>query len=237
MKLTTADISALKNILVIADLIGVEALVIADGKVSGINTDKTALILSDKNIPDLPEDVKLGLSRLKELKSRLDLFATDPNLSIDLKENTKKEISQIEIKGTGSSVQFRATSVNVIKYPKNVVDPAVRTVFIQRNQAKMILDAGKVMGADNIGFTFKTKEQVLVEFTDSTQDTFSLTLLDPSVKIDESDSNVVYFVFNVFAPLLRSAIIDNEIIELQICGSSALINVSGHDIRMMAQVN
>lgn len=236
MKLTTTDISALKNILSIADLIGVEALVIEAGKVSGINPDKTALILSDQNIPVLDESVKLGLSRLKELRSRLDLFAIDGNLSIDLKENTKKEISQIELKGTGASVQYRCTSPNVIKYPKNVVDDVVRTLTIQKAQAQLILNAGKVMGADNISFTFKKKDEVQVEFTDSTQDTFSLTLLDPSVKVDESDSNVVYFVFNVFAPLLRTAIIDADSIIVQICGSSALITVAGHDVRLMAQV-
>lgn len=236
MKLTNADISALNNILVISDLIGIDALVIEGGKVSGINADKTALILSDKNIPELSEDTKLGLSRLKDLKSRFDLFATDPALSIELKENAKKEITQIEFKGTGASVQFRATSPNVIKYPKNVKDDPIRTIIIQKAQAQMILNAGKVMSAANIGFTFKKKEEVAVEFTDATQDTFSLTLLDPSIKLAESDSNVVFFVFNVFAPLLRTALLEAETVELQICSSSATINVNGHDIRLMSQV-
>ena len=238
MKLESADISSLRNILNIADMIDIEALVIADGRVSGINKDKTALILSEQNIPQLAEGSKLGLSRLKLLKQRLDLFSTDAELEINIKENAKQEATQLELKGTNSAVQFRATPVASIKYPKNVNDDVVREVIIQKDQAKLILDAGKVMGAANIAFSFKSKKnEVVVEFTDATQDTFTISLIDPYTTIGDSDTNVCYFVFNTFAPLLRTAIGQNDSVAVRICGSSALILVNGHDIRVIAQTD
>jgi hypothetical protein len=238
MKLNSNDIENLTSILTIADIADITEVVIEAGKVSGINESKTAVILSEHNIPDLGE-LKLGLSNLKTLKQRLDLFSTDTTLVVETKENAKNEITQIEMKGKNASVQFRCTSPNLIKYPKSINDDIIKTVLIQREQAQLILNAGRTMGAANIAFSFKKKNEVNVEFTDSNQNKFSIVLTDPYTEIANSTSNVSYFVFSVFAQLLKTALVDAavNVVEFQIANSSAIMEVNGHPIRMLSQTD
>jgi len=237
MKLSTTDITALKTILDVCELVNIDAIVIADGKVSGINTNNTCLILSDKNLPELETDVKLGLTRLKMLKSRLALFGSD--VSIDIDVNAKNEATMLNIKGSNASVQYRATSPAKIKYPKNVDDAPIRSVAIGKEQALMLLNAGKAMGAENVAFLFKKKNEVVVEFTDNNQEVFSTSLTNPYEEISsDASSSSSYLPLDTFTPLLKTALNETSSdVNITFCDASALITVSGHEVRMFSQTS
>jgi hypothetical protein len=178
-------------------------------------------------------EVKLGISRLREFRKRLELFTSE--FSIETKDTPKHDVSAIEMKSSKASLSYRATGVNTIKYPKDIDDEIVKTVSITKEEALLILSAGKAMGAENISFTFKKKGVVVVEFADVVQDSFNLTLENPFEEIAEGDSNVSIFVFPVFADLLRVNLSEFEAVSIRIGNSSALIAVNGYDIRLISQ--
>lgn len=240
MKLSTTDIANLTKILSVCDLVGISAIAFDDGKVSGINDDKSCVILSSNELPKFDEGLKLGLTRLKLLKSRMDLFSNDPKFSIETKEKSSGEISQLDLKGSSANVSFRATSINTIKYPKAINDEELKKISINKSEASLILNAGKAMDAANITINIDKKNQVTIEFTDTVQDTFNLSLSEKAESVNESDSGSCtnYYPFKVFAPLLKAAFGETgEVVHIYICGASAKIIVLDHEMRLMAQTS
>lgn len=239
MKFTATDISNLTKILSVCDLVNISDIVFDNGKVSGINEDKSCLILCDKELPNLDEGLKLGLTRLKLLKSRMDLFATDPKFTIETKEKSSGEISQLDLKGSNANVSFRATPINTIKYPKSINDEDIKQVIINKSEAQLILNAGKAMDANNVTINIDKKNNVVIEFTDKVQDTFNLSLSEKAETLSDVDGSCTnYYQFKMFAPLLKAGFGDTgEVVRITICGSSAKIIVNDHEMRLMAQTS
>jgi hypothetical protein len=241
MKLTNDDVANLHKILTVCDLVNIGSIVIENGKVSGINEDRSAMILSNNNIPVLEDDIKLGLTRLKLLKSRLDIFNNDTNLNISLDTKANNETSQLNIKGKSSSVKFRATSPTQIKYPKGINDTPLKELTISRAEAMLILNAGKSMDAANIAINIKKDNSVIVEFSDLNQDTFTIALEEPatSVSDEDGDSQVNYYIFKMFSSLVKAAFAEDgiESINLIIGSSATQIFVYGHAMRLLAQTS
>jgi hypothetical protein len=226
----------LVNILTVANLAEIAEVVIGDGKVSGVNENKTAVIISSENIPEF-DGMTLGISQLKTLKQNIALFMKDAALEISTKENAKKEITQLELKGKNASVTFRATAPGLIKNPKGINDEIKKIVYIDKTQAQMILDAGKAMSSTHIAFALKKDNEVSIEFLDSVQNKFSIKLLEPATIVDSSASDINYFIFSIFAQLLRVALLETtgDKVAVEIGNMSAIITIGGHPIRLIGQ--
>src|SRR5271155_1115845 len=101
MKLTAKDTSNLLTILAVCNVGGIESIVIEDGIVRGANAEKTFAIISNENIPKLPQKMGLGSSsnpdatsrRLSSLRQRLELFAGSSDTIIEVRETERGEIS------------------------------------------------------------------------------------------------------------------------------------------------
>ena len=230
MKLSLISISNLETVLSTCAVAGIDTIIIEDGAIRGINDDKSCIIISDKNVPELPENTKLGLSRLGNLSSRLSLFRADPQLAVDAKENDRGEISTLEISSPSGKVQFRATSSALIKAPKKVNDVEKYVVTIGKDSVPFILQGSKAMGAKNVVIASK-KDGVYIECTDTNQDVFSTRVAEPQADIFANT-----YKADVLLALLKAACV-SETVNMSIGEVGTLsIEVNGHNLIILPQV-
>lgn len=239
MKLKSDDTKNLTSLISAATMCGIDAVVVIDGKVRGINPAKTCVMLSTENVPAFSQ--KIGLGRLKELQSRLSVFSGKSDVVIDAKENDRGEISSIEISSGRNKVQYRCTSTVMLNdgIPKNVPDafsPAYK-VFIDKEEMKTTLDAIRVMGSKRITFCIKADRSVSITAMDSGNDNFTVSLATPAERITEDEDTIVnYYSVDVFAPIIKELMqFDTAVLHLGERGTlSAKMN--GHMLIMLPQI-
>lgn len=243
MKLTTTDLTNLNNIINICSLVGIDMLLLdasTDAPIlSAINSDRTCVIITDTNIPVLETGSKLALKKLKVLKQRLDLFKTDPQLSVELKKKANGDISELLIKGSKASSQYRTSPVNSVQCPKSIEDTPLKTIKMTREEVALILNAEKAMGSKKITIAVKKGTNVSVELSDGSNDLFSIPLSIPAEDIgDEAETSVIsYFHTDGFSPLVRASAVENEIVSIDLYEASAKIAVNGYVLTMISPVD
>ena len=237
MKFTNTDINSLNNILAICSLVEIDALVIEEGRLSSVNSDRTCAFLTDTNIPVLPENIKLSLSQLKILRDRLDIFKTDPKLAIEAKEKANGEIASLDISGSNAKVQFRAKPRNTIKVPKSINDTAIKEVTITKEEAQTLLTAVKAMGSKKLTFTITKKGEVTVELSDSNNDKFDIVLENSAVSLGDKDSFTSYYFADVFSSVLKAASADGKPVTIIVNSASAIIEVNGFPLTLLCPMD
>ena len=235
MKLTAQDITSLNNILTTCAVGGVESIIIEDGYVRGVNEARTFVIISNHEVPKLPQ--KIGLSRLTSLKQRLELFSGNSATIIDAKESDRGEISSLDISAGRNKVQYRCTSTMLIKAPKSINDEATHKVFISKDELKLVLNAVKVMGGKTVQLVIKKDRTVSIIANDATNDAFTAVLDTPAEFVDEDQDSVVhYYHADIFLAVLRTS--DFDITALQVGAAGTLTAaVNGHRVVIMPKVN
>lgn len=236
MKLSPESIAYLDKILSTCAIAGIDAIIIDADGVRGINENKTCVIISQTQIPKLPELYKMGLTRLNVLTNRLSLFKSDPQISVEAKENEQRtEISSLEVSSPSAKVQFRCTSSSLIKAPKKINDTAKFVLTINKEQVPFILSGAKSMSA-KFAILAGKKDGVFFEFTDSNQDTFS-------TKVAESNDLIFAncYAAEVLLPLIKSAaanLSDSEnVISIEIgeIGTAQLM-INGYALTVLPQI-
>lgn len=234
MKLTTTDIKNLTNVLDACLLVGIENVIIEDSLVRGMNADKSCVILSDTNVPKLP--LPLGLTRIKELKQRLDLFGD--NVAVEVKEGARGDISSIDMQAGKSKASFRCASTGLIKAPKVISDTLINRVYVSKEQMKSILAGAKAMGSKKIAISIKKTDEVVFDMADTIHDNFSVTLDSSVERLDDADTSSVthYYDEPVFASIMRTKQDDKITFDV---GSMGIIRVdlNGHAMTILPKIN
>lgn len=241
MKLTNEDIKKIEGLIQVCMPLGIDMVLINDEMISGINDEKSCILVSSSDIPAFDGN-KICLSRLGVLNARLNLLKNGKNFSMSAKENDKKEISQIELSNDGAKVQFRCMSPNLMKAPKGVNDPANWVITITKEELEMILGGVRVMGAKRLIVSNKS-DGCYVECSDVNNDIFSIKLSNNASWAGEEDepSSVVfahYYATDVLLPLLKMAANpENQNIDLVIGELGTLSTVAGsHPCTIIPQV-
>jgi hypothetical protein len=236
MKLTSSDISGLSGILNVCALGGIDTVVVDAGYVRGCNASKTFVIISQHNVPKLPQPI--GLSRLPALKQRLELFS-DPATIIDAKESDRGEISSLEISMGRNKAQFRCSSTALIKAPKVINDLESIKIFVNKDEMKIVLNAIKVMGAKKVQLVIKKDKTVSFSLSDDTNDAFVSEISTKAEHLgDNSDSVIHYYRAEIFAPIIRAGSegLDTFVFTVGELGSLRL-TVNGHTVTIMPSIN
>ena len=225
MKLSLQSINNLTNVLETCAVAGIDTIIIEEKAIRGISDDKTCIIISDKNVPELPELSKLGLSRLGVLSCRLSLFKTDPQLSVDVKlHQNGVDISTLEISSPSAKAQFRATSASLIKAPKKVNDTVKHSITINKEVIPFITQGVKAMGAKTIVLAAK-KDGVFIECSDTNQDVFSTKVAEPTAEIFVNN-----YKADAFLALIKAACTSDTVtVSIGEVGTMN-IEVNGHNL-------
>ena len=229
-----SDITYLNDILNICSLVDIDALIITEKAVRGVNMNKTSALLVNQKIPQLDGSFSLGLTKLKMLRQRLNIFKQDAKFTIDAKPKsaTDNAISLLEIKGTSAKVQFRATDASKIKAPVAVEDSYRKSIILTKEEANLMLNAEKAMGSKKVTIRIDKNNAVSVQYVDAGNDVFSLDLSNSATSAEgfEKSPFTAFYFTDVFSPLLKEAIANMDQVEIHIYEVSAKINVYGYDV-------
>lgn len=237
MKLNQESIDNLQAILITCGLANIDQILIADGFVRGVNEARTCAIISDNAVPNIP-DQKLGLSRLSALRSRLDLFA-GKEFSVEVKDNGRGDVSQLEMVAGKNKVQFRCTASSLFKTPSAINDTPTHIVTFTKEDIALIMNGIKVMGAKTFCLVIKQNAEgcfVRVEAQDTNHDVFNTELKNEAVPIEEDGegSYAHYYATDVFSSLIKAAG-DEPSVTIGEAGTMVVL-VNGHALTILPQV-
>ena len=234
-------------------LAGIESVLIENLKdqtpvVRGINDDRTCLILSNEDVPDFGQDVVIGLSRMRDLRSRANVLATDADFEMSFDLNAKNEVSVLGFKSAKGKTQFRCASPSIIKAPKAVNDEEHAIIAINKEDVQTINAAAKAMSAKTFTLLCKKngdgKYEAFIEFYDTNQDVFSIKVADDIDFIDPSAKAtfVYYYMSDIFLSLIRQiqgALPETETSFPLIVGKGGTLRliINNHVIILVPQTN
>ena len=238
MKLTSPDIANLITLLNTATLCGIDTVVIADGKARGVSPAKTSVLLSTENLPKM-NDVCIG--RVKELQSRLSLFASNKDTVVQTKESDRGDIVSLEITAGRNKAQYRCASVALMgeKIPKNVPDAyaPMYSILLLKDEAKMLLDSVRVMNSKKIALIIKPDGTVNFDTMDDSNDHFTVAVENPATSLQDHDETIVnYFAVEIFSPVLRE-LMNSDAIEFSVGMKTLSATINGHKIILVPQIN
>jgi hypothetical protein len=185
-KLQEAEIKKLDALLQACSVAGIEKLIIADGKVRGVDEALRVVLISDQGVPDL-DGKKIGLNRLNVLRNRMALVSSDPNFAITMVEaKNGTDISHIELSAKNTKAQFRCSAVDAMKgVPKGFNDSAEWFVEVPADTIKLLKQAVSAMELEGVIVTGKPDGTVCFEGIDKNKDNFNTKFADKAVWIPE----------------------------------------------------
>jgi hypothetical protein len=190
MKLTKEDLNALNGILKVCSLGNIQSIIIDDGAVYGVNDARNFAIVSTGPVPKLEQ--KMGLSRLSNLRQRLDIFGLDATLSTT--ESGRGETSTIEFSAGRSKSSFRCSSTMLIRAPREINDPPTYSITIMPGELKTLMSAARMKDSARIGIIVKKSLEVSLTVIDSVNDTFDMVLEQPAELVAEEAESVCHYV-------------------------------------------
>lgn len=189
MKLTKASIAHLDTLLQTANIAGIEKMIIAEKTIRGIDEKQTTVIISKENVPDFGKTIKVGMNRLSNLMSRINLVKSTGDYEVEaVISKNGVDVSHLQLTSANTSVQYRCASVEAIKsVPKAINDKLHWLVEIPGKTVGLASMAISAMSADNLIITAKKDGSVYFEAIDTNNDVFSTKFADEASWIPEED--------------------------------------------------
>jgi hypothetical protein len=205
MNIDPLVIAYIKNAINTAKLVGIENLIVENKKVRGSNEQRTAILLQENNVPDLPFK-SIGLSRIDFFLSRLELVQPLKDFEATFTLSDDKEfVRSVDMKAKGVSVSYRCANPSTIQAPK-VFKDNIKYKLDMTPEALLLISkgVGAMGGAEDIILkTNKNKIEVVIE--DITKDslTFDLDTRPEIIDGDSLEEFTYKFPIKMILPLFR----------------------------------
>lgn len=181
MKLDTASLAYIQNVVETASLVHIDNIIIEPGKVRAADTDRTIVLLQTKDVPSMSFG-SIGLNRLDIFTSRYEIAKICDNLEVEVVMDDKNEFARALImKGNGAKIDYRcanpATLQNIPKSANDIVKYRIKmtpeaVLLITRGISAMKADEIELIG-DKDGVSFKmedvNKDVFTYKFSDDIQ--------------------------------------------------------------------
>ena len=131
MKLDTAIIDYLFNVVKVAKLVSVENIIIEPDMVRALNEGRTIVLHSTNNVPTLAFG-SLGITRISELLSQYDILKNRDDLVIEAKPSDDGFAAQLILRTKGIKIEYNCADPRKINAPRNIND--VMCYRVQLNQ-------------------------------------------------------------------------------------------------------
>lgn len=235
MNLTLEATELLKNVLSICRSMSIDSIAITGGKVMGLNEKRNLCIISDIDL-GIDKQLKIGIGRVSELEKRLMLF---PNGCVLVgKVNDKNDVSLLTMSSGKSKAQFRCTSIAMMKYPKANEDEARVVVTFSKDDVVALVKALRTFSAETAIMKIGMQSDVLVEFTDKTNDQFSMTIDSPAEFIDDSAVSLFTYSADNLAIALDVGAKESDSVVAMLGGAGSLtIVLKGHTVILLPNVD
>ena len=234
MKLTPKDIEELRTILSVCKTLGIEGIILNEGRVRGAKPSLDVAIISDTNL-SISEALRVGIGRVSELDKRLGIFGADIN--VDGKCNEAGDVSMLTMTAGKTKLQFRCTSVALMRAPKSNDDVPVCTIKVTKAEAALIAKASKTLSAETIVLYVNRAGAAKLECSDSAKDKFEIELSNQVKYADEEQSLVQTYLAGLFVDVIDQGTRDTEEIDL-IVGEVGSITAAlkGHTVMIMPRL-
>jgi hypothetical protein len=213
MKLTEKSISQLEVLLQTATVAGIEKMIIAEDQIRGVDDKQAVVIISKENVPDFGKTIKIGMNRLNNLMSRINLVKSTGKYEVEaVISKNGVDISHLQLVSANTTVQYRCASVDAIKgVPKASSDKLCWLIAIPAKTVNLLTMAISAMSVDELIITAKKDGSVYFEASDENNDSFSTKFADSASWIpeeeDEPKSPVFLHHYSVktLLPLFKAA--------------------------------
>jgi len=234
MKLSSTDVQHLNNILNTCAIAGIEAVLIDEGVVRGINEGKTAVLISDLNVPAFPQ--KVAFTRLSSLRNRIALFSD--SLVIDAKESDRGEINSLEMASGKSKAQFRCTPTMLVKPPKIINDEDFVRLTFSKDELKTLLNASKVMGSKKIAIMIKSSGEVSFSASDESNDVFTSSVDAEAEFINDASTIYHDYPTDILSAVLKKASDDFDTLVIIMGEAGTMtVKVNGHNVTVLPMIS
>lgn len=181
MQLTPDSIKKLDQLIQQAVTTGIKKLIIADGKIRGIDEKQKVVIITANNGIDL-DGKQVAINRVELLAARLNLVKTQGDLVITATEatSTPTDISLLDISSGKTKAQFRCAAVDAVKVPKNVADKMVWDIKLSAKALAVLTQGISAMGTEVVTVASRDGIQVSLECTDTNKDVFTTEVEEPA---------------------------------------------------------
>jgi hypothetical protein len=235
MNFTAADVEELKAILALSKMVGIEGIVLADGKVMGGSSNKKVGLVSPTTL-SIDPTVKVGIGRPAELEKRLAIFNGPVVMSGEV--GRTGEISRLTMAAGRTKAQFRCSATSMVIHLKENVDVPMVVVTVSKEEAGTLVKAAKTFGAETIVFKISSGGDVHIECVDSTNDQFTTGTERPAEYLDEAETVLFTYQAVHLTTILDVGTRDADTLDL-VFGQAGSITalVKGHTVLLAPNYN
>lgn len=235
MNLTNNDLNNLREAFGACRVLGVDAVVITEGKIRGVSQDSKSAILADADLSFSP-DLKIGIGRIPEFEKRLSIFSEAP--TAEGKVNDNNDVVLFKMKGGKTSVEFRCTSPKLIRYPKSNADEPNCYVSMSKEEVQQLSRAIRSMGAETVTLAVSRTAAVKFECTSPTNEACEVGISEDAAFENDQQGAVHIYAAAKFASLVDAAIKSYDSIRLTIGNYGSLsTKINGYDVVMNAEAD
>jgi hypothetical protein len=234
MKLSAQTITSLDNLLSLLNVLGIEKVVIENGKIRALDEKKTVGMITDQYVPDLDGKV-LGINsgRVKALRDRFSLIKSQGDLSITANlDGGNVNIVTLDLSGGKSSSKFRCALADMVKVPKMLNDAPAYEVLVSIKQIPLIASADAAMATDSVLLTSKDGKNVSFEFIDNNKDVYVFDIERPAKALSGKNSSFsfTYTSKSLISLMRESAKTATDDVKLMIGAQGiAFIDIAGYN--------
>lgn len=203
MKIDTATIEKIENIIRTARGVGIEEVIIEKELVRAIDEKRRVAINYEPQDLDLPFD-SLGLTRIDVFLSRLDIVSSQENFSIEaVVDSNKKFVKSLLMTAKGIKVDFRCADPEQMSAPRKINDQLKSLVPIDAEAVVLLQKAQSAMGAETVTIT-GNQDGVSFEMYDVNNDKFTNTYKCKIEPIEDDDIEFVHtYPLKIVLPLFK----------------------------------
>lgn len=235
MNFSESDVEQLRSILTLCKTVGVDSIVLSQGKVMGAASSKKLAIISETTL-SIDKAVPIGIGRLAELEKRLSIFGD--KVSILGEVGKTGEIMRLTASAGKTKAQFRCTSTGLIKHPKENADVPLTVVTMSKAEVQQLVTGAKTFGAETIIFKISSAGDVHIECVDSTNDQFVTSTEKPAEFVEDADTVLFTYLVSYLMTVLSVAIRDADSVDLVFGHAGSItVLVKGYSLMIMPNIN
>lgn len=184
MKLDTQIVDFIQNAARVCKLVGIENMVIDQNIAGGIHSNRTVAVLH-QNIPQLPF-TQIGLTRLSDLLSRLDIARSQENFSAEATVKPGSDyVFNLMFKAKGTKIDYRCADPTRIEVKRKNNDTPKYKVIYNETVLNMLSKGMSAMSTNkSTDEQFVTlignSEGVSFELVDVSNDVFKFVFPEPA---------------------------------------------------------
>lgn len=205
MKVDSASLAYIENVVSTAQLIGIDNIIIEPDRVRAVDEDSTVILLQTTNVPAFTFG-SIGLNRIDIFSSRFSIAKSVDNFEIDATVDGQPDaqyVRALTMKGKGIKIDYRCANPATIRAPKGLND-AVKYRARMLPEAVLHMHKGLTAMQTDEMTIIGTKDSVSFEMVDVNGDKLTFKFGDSVDNVQSGDTSEPKFSHRYPIKLLQT---------------------------------